>query len=146
MKLLRALAALTLFTLAACGGARPITMAEIAVFPEATELPAGESAMTDAVAASVQSTVGGNLSSETRLYRLPEATTWEEVRGFYAASVEEGDWEPAAELDSANEALSTAGWQRGGLASKQVLLVSYVAPLPGEAPSLVVALYSEGER
>jgi hypothetical protein len=138
-----ALAALLLPALVACGGGEPATMAALPVFPEAAELQAGEDAMADAVAGSLQSSVGGNLTAEVKLYRLPEDTSWEQVRAFYTDALGDTDWKATSELDSANEALSTAGWQRGGGAGEQVLMVGFVPALLDGGPVAIVSLFSE---
>jgi hypothetical protein len=140
--LVLALAALLAPALAACGGS-PATMATLPTFPSATELQAGENAVADSVAESLKSSVGGNLSSEVKLFSLPQATTWDEVKAFYGEALQGGDWKAAAELDSSSDTISTAGWQRGGLASEQVLMLGFVPPLLGEGPVLIVSLFSE---
>lgn len=138
-----ALAALLVPALVACGGGEPATMASLPAFPEATELQPGENAMADTVAESLKSSVGGNLRSEVKLYSLPAAATWDEVRAFYADALQGGDWQASAELDSSTEAINTAGWQRGSLSSEQVLILGYMPPLLGGGPVLIVSLFSE---
>ena len=141
---LLALAMVTLLTLAlaACGG-QPATVASLPTFPSASELQAGENAVADSVAEALKSSVGGNLSPEIRLFSLPEATTWDEVKGFYGEALGGGDWTAAAELDSSTDTISTAGWQRGSLVSEQVLVLGFVPPLLDEGPVLIVSLFSE---
>lgn len=136
-----ALAALLSVALAGCGGT-PATMASLATYPSATELQAGQNAVADSVAEALRGSVGENLSSEVKLFNLPPGTTWDEVQAFYGEALQ-GDWKAAAELGSNNDTLSTAGWQRGSLASEQVLMLGFVPPLLGGGPVLIVALFSE---
>jgi hypothetical protein len=141
---LSALAALLLLALAACGGPPPpATMADIPTYPSATEIEAGANAMADAVAAEMRGAVDAGLSSEVRLFQLPAATSWDEVRAFYGEGLGGADWREAGELSTTNEALSTAGWQRGEGADEQVLMVGFMPALLGEGPVAIVSLFSE---
>ena len=65
------------------------------------------------------------------------------MKGFYGEALGGGDWKAAAELDSSTDTISTAGWQRGSLASEQVLVLGFVPPLLDEGPVLIVSLFSE---
>lgn len=137
-----ALLALLALLLAACGGGAPATMASIPAYPGAAEIQPGENSMVDAVAESMLSAGEGQLSAELRRYGLPAGTTWEQVEAHFASQLG-GGWRPAPELGGANEALSTAGWQRGGAAGEQVLLVGLLPEQLAGAPVLIVALFGE---
>lgn len=136
------LLALLLPLLIACGGGAPATMASIPVYPEATEIQPGENSLVDTVADSMQSAGGSQLSAEMRRYSLPAGTTWDEVSAYFTEQLAGSDWQAAANLAGTNEALSTAGWQRGG-GAEQVLLVGLLPEELAEAPVLIVALFSE---
>lgn len=137
-----ALVALLVPVLAACGG-EPVAFASIPVFEGASELQAGQNSIADTVAESMKSAVGAQLTSEIMLYELPAGTTWDQVKEFYNGAMGSTDWKAASELATETEAFNTTGWQRGGMASEQVLMVGFMPEMLGNAPVLIVSLFSE---
>lgn len=135
------LAAVLLLFLSACGG-RPIALAAIPAFPEATELEPGTSAAADSLAASMLDAVDADLSSEIQRYRLPANTGWEAVETFYADALGDAGWQTSDELRTETAVFSSAGWVRSANSREQVLLLSYYAPGAADgAPLLLVALF-----
>jgi len=128
--------------LAGCGGAPPVDLGAIAPIPGAAEMRAGESPLADSLAETMRGSAGG-LASEVRIYRLPAGMGLEEAREHYAVELPGEEWRPAAELETASDSFSTAGWQRDTRDGEQVLMLGYLPALLGEPPVLIVALFGE---
>lgn len=129
-------------TLAACGG-EPVAFTEIPVHPNATPLQSGSNPLADSVGNSFREAVSQeNVAVDMQLYALPTDMNWEDVKGFYEAQIGE-EWEADARLAQDTEVFKTIGWTRGGFASEQGLAIGYGPPLLGNAPYLMVALFSE---
>lgn len=129
--------------LTACSGGEPVAFADIPLHPAATPLQAGSHPLADSVGNSFREAVSQeNVQVDMQLYVLPADTSWEEVKGFYEAQIG-GDWKVDSRLAQDTEAFKTIGWSRGGFASEQGLAIGYGPPLLGNAPYLMVALFSE---
>ncbi|NJN18481.1 MAG: hypothetical protein HC822_20615 [Oscillochloris sp.] len=129
-------------SLAACGG-EPVGFASLPTYPTATELAAGQNSLADTVVETMQSAMGDNLTAEVQLYQLPGDADFAAVRRFYEEQLVGGDWQSATELSTDSGTFSTAGWQRGGFASEQVLMLGFIPPLLDGSPVLIVSLFSE---
>jgi hypothetical protein len=131
-----------LVTLVACGS-EPIAFADIPMHPAATPLQAGSNPLADSVGNSFREAVGKeDVQVDVQLYALPVDTSWEEVKGFYKEQIAD-DWEADTRLAQDTEAFKTIGWSHGGFVGEQGLAIGYGPPLPGNAPYLMVALFSE---
>jgi hypothetical protein len=141
--LLAALVVLVLLSLAACG-TPPATLTDIAVFPGATPLEAGQNEMADTVSqAMIDSMSQENVKSEVKLYSVPAGVTWDEVKSFYTDQLSGTDWKADSDLSNESELFSAVGWTRGSLASEQALIVSHGADVTGSGAFLIVLLISE---
>jgi hypothetical protein len=131
--------------LACGGGGTPVPMSDIPVYDGATPTAAGDDPMVDLVVESMEGAVAGeNITMETNTYVLPDDATWSDVKSFYDNQLEGSDWESAAELsDDSLEEFKTIGWQRGGAASEQLLVVAFLPDLFGDGATLIVMLFSE---
>lgn len=128
--------------LAGCS-AEPVSFADLPLHPAATTLAAGINPLADSVSESFREAMGGeNVELEMQLYSLPPEMGWEEIKSFYEQQIG-GDWEAAAALGQETEMFKTIGWTRGSFASEQGLAVGYGPPMLGNAPFLIVALFSE---
>lgn len=129
-------------TALACGGANPVTIEEIGVFPGATPADDGD-LVADSLAESIKQGAGQEaVDVEVRVYRLPEGTAWEQVSLFYTSELAGGDWSPQDDLIQQNEFISTMGWSRGGLMSPQIFVASYAPDPLGGPPYLIAMLFS----
>ncbi len=127
----------------ACGGGEPIALTDIPTFPNATPIDAGQNQTADLFLDTVQSSLPESMTAESSLYTLPAGTAWADVQSHYSNAVSEGDWEAASELNQESEFINVAGWQRGGLAGEQILMVAQGNdPLSGET-FLITAIFSE---
>lgn len=130
-------------TMAACGG-QPATFAEIPIPAEAQPLAAGENKLADQMASNLTKSLSANSSAtEVKMYTLPQAIGWDQLKGFYSEKLAGTDWKNEAELSQETEIFKMAFWDRGSFASEQGLAVGYVPSLPGSSPLLMVALISE---
>lgn len=136
------LVAVALLALAGCGAA-PVALAELPVHPAAAPLERGSNTLADTIAGSLESSLAERGTVELQLYSVPDDVIWEEIDGFYTESLADSDWRPADELRQESEAITTAGWMRGGLASEQGLMVGYAPDALGDGAFLIVALFSE---
>ncbi|MFP4436550.1 MAG: hypothetical protein ACLFVO_04825 [Chloroflexaceae bacterium] len=131
-----------LVTLVACGS-EPVAFADIPLHPAATPLQAGSNPLADSVGNSFREAVSQeDVQVDVQLYALPVDINWEEVKVFYEEQIA-GDWEADARLTQDTEAFKTIGWSRGGFVGEQGLAIGYGPPLLGNAPYLMVALFSE---
>lgn len=85
--------------LAACGGAEPVSISELPVYPNAIALQAGESTIADTLVTNVeqneslQEAMGGiGTQIEQKGFQLPEGTSWEDVVQFYSEALEAQGW------------------------------------------------------
>jgi hypothetical protein len=131
--------------LACGGGGTPVPMSDIPVYDGATSTTAGDDPLVDLVVESMEEAVAGeNITMETNTYALPDDATWSDVKSFYNDKLEGSDWKSAAELsDESLDEFKTIGWQRGGAASEQLLVVAYLPDLFGEGATLIIMLFSE---
>lgn len=129
--------------LAACGS-DPATLSDIPAYEGATALQPGQDAIADTLAqnmeqdASLRASVGVGGNIEQMAYRLPEGTTWEQVKDFYNTKLDADGWKsgmggPGGDLASSimesastgNPLFQTAIWSK----DKQTLtLVRNVNP------------------
>jgi len=135
-------AALVLAALA-CGGAEPVTMGEIAVYPGAAPIEDGN-LVAESLAESIRESAGEEaVDVEVRMYTLPEGTGWEDVKLFYTTETGTGDWSGADDLTQETDFVSTIGWSRGGLMNPQAFVVAYSLDPLGGPPFLIQMLFSE---
>jgi hypothetical protein len=139
----RYLILVSLLLLCACAGGEPVSLSSFSLYPGATPAPSGSNFVADAVMSSIQQSLEDeNFTSEVSLYQLPGDATWDAVQAFYAPQLDD-DWKPVPELAQTAEGIDTAGWQRGGSANEQILILGRVAdPLSGAA-FLLIGLFSE---
>jgi hypothetical protein len=147
--------------LAACG-AKPVSVAELPVYPEAVQLEAGDSAIADtlennmaqdAAMRDAMGPLGGGGKTEQAGFQLPSDTSWEQVKAFYAKELEDNGWSSGlggvagivdvnAMMDTANQdndLYQIAIWSKG----KQTLAVIYaVAPTNQDEKLLLLSLSS----
>jgi len=151
---------MTLLALAACGGA--VAMKDVAVYPGATELKAGESNVGDTLAKNVEQNaalkqamggMGSNLDQKG--FQLPADTTWDQVKAYYEKELDKAGWSKGlggianslidvnAVMETANqdnELFKTALWSKG----KQTLTVVMVAdPTDNTQKQLLLSLSSQ---
>ena len=134
-----------LLALACGGGGTPVAMSDVPVYTGATATTAGDDPLVDLVVESMEEVAAGeNITMETKTYALPEGTTWDDIKSFYNNQLEGTDWKSSAELtDESTEEFQTIGWERGGAASEQLLVVGYLPDLFGDGAKLIVMLFSE---
>ncbi len=127
------LCTLSLFVLAACSapsggrviGGQPIAISELATYPGATELNFGESKVIESVFGPAQREtppfigLGIEVDKTQRSFRVPQDTTFDQVKTFYADKLQAAGWreDPAMRVftNNANEAsknLQGAIWVR----------------------------------
>lgn len=125
------LLALLALLLAACGG-EPATVNDIPAYPDATALQPGEDPIADTLVnnmeqdANLRANIGTGGSIEQMAYRLPEGTTWDQVKSFYDGELDSAGWEsgmggPGGNLASGilesvntgNELFQMASWNKG---------------------------------
>jgi len=129
--------------LAACGGSTPASLADIPVYAGAQPVEASANYLTDTMATSIEQSIAAqDLTSEINLYRLPEGTTWEEVKQFYTTEVDDG-WETAPEVTQEAGVINFIGWQRGSGASEQMLIAGQAEDTASGAIFLLLGLFSE---
>jgi hypothetical protein len=132
-------------TLACGGGGTPVPMSDVPIYDGAAPTTTGDNALVDLVVESMEEAVAGeDITMETQAYGLPDGTAWGDVKSFYNDELEGTDWKPADELsDESTEEFKSIGWQRGGAASEQLLVVGYLPDLFGDGATLIVMLFSE---
>lgn len=100
------LGTLMVFAFAACSvqsggrviGGQPIAIAELATYPGATELNAGESRILDSVLGPAQREtppfigLGIEVIKNQRNFRVPRETTFDQIKAFYADKLLAGGW------------------------------------------------------
>lgn len=117
---------MVLAVLSACGGAPPISLAEVPKFPGSTPMQAGTNPFADTVLEQFNTTMSEqNLKLEQELYSIPQETTWEDIKAFYSdnSQISGGSWTPSADMTQESEGFSSMGWTRNG--GRQVLLVGH---------------------
>jgi hypothetical protein len=132
-----------LLVLAGCGGGSPATFESVPRFPDSSELEAGSNQMADMMIDTMNSSIGDKATAVTKAYTIPGDADWEAIKQFYTDQLASTDWKPASDMDAESEVLNVVGWQRGSLASEQVLMVGYMPALLGNEPVLLVSLFSE---
>lgn len=86
-----------LLALAACGS-KPVTIADLPVYPEATALQPGESSLADTLQSNgqqdsaVRQAMGTGGATEQRGFDLPAETTWDQVKSFYSDKLKADGW------------------------------------------------------
>ena len=105
---------LSALLLGACGS-KPVTLADLPVYPGATELKPGESTIADTLKnngqqdAAVRQAAGVGGSTTQKGFDLPADATWDQVKAFYTDKLKASGWTeglggPAGTV--ANQALS----------------------------------------
>jgi hypothetical protein len=131
------------FLLLACG-TEPVTMAEVAVYPEAEPMTVGQSQMADELARIIRNSAGGEgVDVEINLYSLSADVSWDDIKSYYSRELAETDWTAEDELTTESEVISTIGWGRGRGASQQALIVGHVVDVVGDGAFMIVGLFSE---
>lgn len=147
--------ALLMLGLVACGSPAA-TLADIPAYTGATELVPGEDPIADTMVqnmqqdAQIRSQVGVGGSIEQKAYRLPTTATWDDVKSFYASTLEGDDWEsglggPGGNLASdimesanaANDMFQTAIWSRG---KQNLTIIRTANPTNAEDVFLMLSL------
>ncbi len=129
----RILIILLAFVLAACAGA-PATN-DIPVFTGATPIEANTApAIAQALVGGFTGAIGAENARAITLYNVPDATTWSEVKAFYAAKL--GDWQAVPSYLVENDTFSYAAWQQGG----RTLVIGLVENTLGEGAYLTTAV------
>lgn len=137
-------ASATAMLLAACGGSpTPASLSDIPIFAGAEQAPAAGNTITEAMVSSIEQSIAKqNLTSDVKLYRLPDDTTWDDVKTYYTGAVG-GDWKASDELTQEAGVINIIGWQRGSGNSEQVLIVGEAEdPVSGDH-FLLLGLFSE---
>lgn len=141
--------------LSACGS-DPATVSDLPVYPDAVALQPGDDPVADTLAnnAEQDAALRGNLgvggSVEQKAFRLPEGTTWEQVKSFFDGELDAAGWESglgglAGDLagdvlesaNAGNELFQTAIWSK----DKQNLTVFRMTDATNPAqPYLILSL------
>lgn len=149
------LLALLALLLAACGS-KPATVNDIPAYPNATALQPGEDPIADTLVnnmaqdASLRANIGVGGSIEQMAYRLPEGTTWDQVKSYYDKELDGAGWKsgmggPGGGLASSimdsvntgNDLFQMASWNKG----KQILtLIRNVNPTNESEVYLLMSL------
>ncbi len=147
--------AVLLLALVACGDS-PATLEDIPAYAGATAVKSGEDPIADTLVqnmeqdASLRGDLGVGGSIAQMAYRLPDGTTWDQVKSFYDKELDAAGWEsgvggPGGDLASSimesvstdNPLFQTAIWSKG----KQTLtLVRSVNPTNEDQPYLIMSL------
>ena len=132
-----------LLALSACGGMQPVTIEQVPIY-EGTDPVKDSNIIAETIARTiVDSAEQEAVDVEIRKYRLPENTSWQEMRSFYLPIFENSDWEAVEDLLRETDFVSTLAWRRGGFSSEQVLLASYSPDPMGGRPYLILILFTE---
>jgi hypothetical protein len=146
---------LALFTLVACSG-RAASLGDIPAYDGAAALKAGEDPIADTLIqnmeqdAGLRTNLGVGGSIEQMAYRLPEGTTWEQVKSYYDKELNAAGWKSGAggaagsmastimeSANAANPLFQTAIWSKG----KQTLtLVRNINPTNEAEVYLIMSL------
>lgn len=148
--------AIFLVILTACGGS--VASGDLPVYPGATELKAGESAIGNTLDnnmkqdAAVRQAMGTGGKTEQRGFKLPAGATWEQVKSFYDKELKAGGWESGlggaasnfidinavmGAANKGNDLFQTAIWSKG----KQTLTAAMIAdPTDRKRQELVLSL------
>lgn len=147
--------ALLTLLLAACGS-KPATVNDIPAYPNAAALQPGEDPIADTLVnnmsqdASLRANIGVGGSIEQMAYRLPEGTTWDQVKSYYDKELDGAGWDsgmggPGGSLASGilesvntgNDLFQMASWNKG----KQILtLIRNVNPTNESEVYLIMSL------
>ena len=107
---------ITAVVLSACGS-DPVTVSDLPVYPNAVALEPGDDPVADTLAnnaqqdAALRSNIGVGGSVEQKAFRLPEGTTWEQVKSFFDGELDSAGWESGlggVGGDLANDILNSA--------------------------------------
>lgn len=146
---------LLVFVLAACGS-KPVTLADIPAYPEATLLKPGDDPVADTLAqnmaqdAQIRTSVGVGGGIEQQAYRLPAGASWDAVSKFYTDELTAAGWKvglggPGGDIagdimnqvNTENSIFQTTIFSKG----KQTLtLIRTADPLNAEAQYLLFSL------
>jgi hypothetical protein len=159
---MRLLALLTLLVsallLGACGS-KPVAIADLPVYPGATELKPGESNIADTLKnngqqdAAMRQAVGVGGSTEQKGFDLPAEASWDQVKAFYTDKLKAGGWaegmggpggdiasQAMAQANQANTMVQTNIYSKG----KQTLSVIRLAdPIDTAKVQLILSLSSQ---
>jgi len=160
---------LALVSLLACnsilpfgGGSSAATLAEVAVYPGATELVEGDSNIADTLAQNVeqneamkQAMSGLGNTIDQKGFQLPAETSWDQIKAFYGKELEAAGWSSGlggiagsfvdlnAMMEAANQGndmAKTALWSK----DKQTLtLVMITDPTDSSQKQLIFSLSSQ---
>ncbi|NJN18536.1 MAG: hypothetical protein HC822_20905 [Oscillochloris sp.] len=151
-------ASLTMLLLSACGSS-PATIAELPMYPGASELKPGESVIGDTLAqngqqdAAMREAMGLGGSTEQRGFSLPADADWAAVESFYNEQLKAAGWtegmggmggamasQMLEQANQGNELFQTAMYTKG----KQVLSVIRLAsPIDPNTAELILSLSTQ---
>lgn len=109
------------------GGAKPVTVNDLPVYPGATELKAGDSRVGDTLAKNSQQitamtkSIGSGGNTEQKGFTLPKDATWDAVKKFYDDKLPSSGWGDQnalvgnilSQVNTQNDAFQMAFYQRG---------------------------------
>jgi hypothetical protein len=134
---------LAVLLVVACG-TDPVSMSDIPVYPGAEPMERGQNEFADQMADAIRDSSGKeDVAADLKLYSLPADAAWSDVKSFYDANLEDGDWRTQQDLAEESEVFSSLGWTRGSGASEQALVVGHIADLLGDGAFLILMLFSE---
>jgi hypothetical protein len=159
VRLLALIVMLTSAMLLSACGSKPVTLADLPVYPGASELQAGESTIADTLQnngqqdAALREAMGAGGSTVQKGFDLPADAGWDQVKSFYVEQLKSGGWAegmsgPAGNIASqvmeqanqGNELFQTALFSK----DKQTLTLIRVAdPIDPSKVQLILSLSSQ---
>lgn len=108
-----AVAAVAAVFLSACGGAPPLSIADLPAYAGATELQPGNSPIATTLRNNEQQAAAMGQKIEQKAYNLPRDASWEKVVGFYDDQLKGAGWKSGVAVGGlgsgmANEMVSKA--------------------------------------
>lgn len=144
--------ALILTLVAACG-TQPVALADIPVYPGATELKPGESPIGDTLGSNNQQdallrsqlNLGGK--TEQKGFQMPAGVTWDQVRSFYDEQLKQTGWASnnlvggiLEQANQGNDSFRIANWQRD---KQNVSVILLALPTTPDQQQLIVSLSTQ---
>ena len=147
--------AFAMLALTACGS-KPATISELPIYPGATALQPGQDPIADTLVqnmsqdAALRSSLGVGGQIEQQAFRLPEGTTWDDVRSYFDTQLGDAGWKNGAggiggdlvssALDAANtgnDLFQTTLWSKG---KQSLTAIRTVNPTNDTQPYLILSL------
>lgn len=125
----------SLLLLAACGASA--APPEITPFPDANTVSAADApTIAQALVGSFAMALAIEPTAPTiELLRVPDATTWSDIRTHFDAELERTGWQPVDALRTEGDTFSTLGWRTPG----RIFAIGFVDGSLGEGAYLVRA-------